>query len=95
MPRAPQAVWIAAGWLLHLWNYHLNPTGRFVENNNTLTHGPVPSSAAVQIDMDPGFAGIQGTRSPGSGTFTVDIVASGVADIGALNFRLSYDPAVL
>jgi hypothetical protein len=92
----PQSVWLAkAGWLLHLWNYHLNPTGRFVEINNLLTTGPVASSASVQIDADPGTAGIQTSRAAGSGTFAVDVVASGVSDVGAFNFDLTYNPAML
>ena len=45
--------------------------------------------------MDPATAGVQGTRSVASGTFTVDVVASGVSDVGAFNFDLRYDPNVL
>ena len=90
------AIWIEkAGWLLHLWNYHLNPTGRFVEINNMLTTGPAPSSATVGVDVDTIAPGVQSSRSVGSATFSVDVVAGGVADVAAFNFDLLYDPAVL
>jgi len=92
----PQAIWIdKAGWLLHLWNYHLNPMGRFVEVNNELQAAPAPSSASVAIDADPVAGGVQSQRSIASGTFSIDVVASGVQDIGAFNFDVQYDPAVL
>jgi glucose/arabinose dehydrogenase len=92
----PQGVWIEkAGWLLHLWNYHLNPVGRFVEVNNELTAGPIPSSASVQVDANPTVAGVQTSRGVSSGTFSVDVVASGLQDVGAFNFDLIYDPATL
>ena len=83
-----------AGWLVHLWNYHGNPAGRFVEIDNALTAGPVSSSAQVAIDALPGLAGVQSTGAPVSGVVTVDIVASNVADVAAFNFDLEYDPAV-
>jgi glucose/arabinose dehydrogenase len=91
-----QAIWIEkAGWLLHLWNYHLNPTGRFVEINNQLRAAPKASTASVAIDANPGTAGVQTQRSLAGGTFTVDVVASGVQDVGAFNFDVQYDAAVL
>lgn len=88
-------LWIEkAGWLVHLWNYHGNPAGRFVEIDNALTAGPVSSSAQVAIDALPGLAGVQSTGAPVSGVVTVDIVASNIADVAAFNFDLEYDPAV-
>ncbi len=91
----PEGVWIEkAGWLLHLWNYHLNPTGRFVEENNELTTGPSPSSASVVIDANPAVPGVQASRGVSGGTFSVDVVASGVQNIGAFNFDIVY-PAAL
>jgi glucose/arabinose dehydrogenase len=84
--------WFArAGWLLHLWNYHLNPTGRFVEINNTLTQGPVSTSATIAIDADPGTAGVQTSRSVSGSTYTVDVVASNINSIGAFNFDVVYN----
>ena len=92
----PQPIWIEkAGWLVHLWNYHLNPRGRFVEVNNALTSGPAPSTATVAVDADPAVAGVQTSRAVGGATFTVDVVASGLTDVGAFNFDIQYDPAVL
>jgi glucose/arabinose dehydrogenase len=93
--RAP-SVWMEkAGWLVHLWNYDLNPVGRFVEINDALQASPTPSSASMAIDALPAAPGVQenGTFAPGS--FTVDVVVSGVADVGAFNFDVEYDSTKL
>ena len=88
-------VWFEkAGWLVHLWNFRTNPVGRFVEINDTLTQGPVSSSANVSIDANPGVAGVQTSRSGATGAMTVDVVASGVTGVGAFNFDLVYNTAV-
>lgn len=88
-------IWIEkAGWLVHMWSYRLNPTGRFVEINNAMTAPPASGSASVSIDANPGAAGVQNTRQVGAGAFMVDIVGSGLTDVAAFNFDLEYDPAV-
>ena len=84
-----------SGWLLHLWNYHLNPKGRFIEINDLSgTYMPSPTNAAVRIDANPLAPGIQTSRGFTGSSVTVDVVASGVSDIGAFNFDVVYDPAV-
>jgi hypothetical protein len=83
-----------AGWLVHLWSYHLNPTGRFVEINPALDTTPGTGPGTITVDADPATAGIQNTRQVGAGSFAVDIVASGVNDIAAFNFDLEYDQAI-
>jgi glucose/arabinose dehydrogenase len=88
-------VWVEkAGWLVHLWSYHLNPTGRFVEINPALTTPPATGSATISVDANPGLAGVQNTRQVGAGAFTIDIVGSGLTDVAAFNFDLEYDPAI-
>lgn len=88
-------IWIEkAGWLVHLWSYHLNPTGRFVEINPALTVGPGAGAGEVRIDADPASPGVQSTRAQGAGNMTVDVVVSNINDIAAFNFDLEYDPAV-
>jgi len=88
-------IWIErAGWLVHLWNYNLNPIGRFVEINDYLTAGPTTGAGIIAIDANPGAAGVQSSRAVGTGTFTVDVVAANLDDVAAFNFDLEYDPAV-
>jgi len=88
----PGGTWFEkAGWLLHLWNYHLNPAGRFVEINDQLTQLPTVSNASIAIDADPNTTGVQSTRSTTSVTFTVDVVAANLAGIGAFNFDIVYN----
>ena len=88
-------LWIErAGWLVHLWNYNLNPIGRFVEINDNLTAGPSTGGAVLAIDANPAAVGLQTSRAVGAGSFTADVVAAGLGDVSALNFDLEYDPAV-
>jgi len=88
----PGGTWFEkAGWLLHLWNYHLNPLGRFVEINDALTDPPSSSSAVIAIDVNPGLAGVQSSRSVTGVTYTVDVVASNLNSIGAFNFDIVYN----
>lgn len=92
----PQSVWIdKAGWLVHLWNYHLNPVGRFVEIDDALQSSPVTSSAAMAIDALPGAPGVQSSGAVAPGSFSVDVVVSGVSNIGAFNFDVEYDSTKL
>ncbi len=84
-----------SGWLLHLWNYHLNPKGRFIEINDLSgTYALSPTNAAVRIDANPLAAGVQTSRGFLGSSVSIDIVASGVSDVGAFNFDIVYDPAV-
>jgi glucose/arabinose dehydrogenase len=89
-------IWIEkAGWLVHLWNYHLNPVGRFVEVNDALTDPPATGGATIAVDANVLAPGVQTTATaPVAGSIVVDIVASGVEHIAAFNFDLEYDPAV-
>jgi len=83
-----------AGWLVHLWAYHLNPTGRFVELNNAMAKGPAAGTATISIDASPAAAGVQSTANAIGAGVTVDVVASNVSNLAAFNFDLEYDPAV-
>lgn len=87
-------VWFEkAGWLAHIWNYHPNPTGRFVEINDDLTLPPTASNDQIAIDAQPASPGVQNTGT-GLGTVTVDVVATNVQNLGSFNFDLAYNPSV-
>ncbi len=89
-------IWIdRAGWLVHLWNFHGNPSGRFVEIDNALTAGPSTGTATIAIDASPALPGVQSSASVSGGSITVDVVVSNIADVAAFNFDVEYDPAVL
>ena len=84
-----------SGWLLHLWNYRLNPKGRFIEiDDDSGVYLPKASIAAVSIDANPLASGIQPSRGFMGSNVTVDVTVSGVAEVGAFNFDVVYDPAV-
>ncbi len=88
-------IWVErSAWLLHLWAYHSNPVGRFVEINDTLTDPPQSGGATISIDADPATPGVQTSRAMGIGSFTVDIVGSNLGDVAAFNFDLEYEPGV-
>jgi glucose/arabinose dehydrogenase len=85
-------IWVQrTAWLLHLWAYHRNPVGRFVEINNTLQEQPQAGNATISIDADPATPGIQTTRATGVGSFTVDVVGTNLDDVAAFNFDLEYN----
>jgi len=87
-------IWIEkAGWLVHLWSYHLNPAGRFVEVNNALTQGPQPGNVTVSIDANTSQPGVQSTASALS-SITVDVVLANANDVAAFNFDLEYSQSV-
>jgi hypothetical protein len=88
-------IWVEkAGWLVHLWAYHLNPAGRFVEVNNALTQAPASGSSTIAIDANPSIGGIQTSAAATGGSVVVDVVGMNLANVAAFNFDLEYDPAV-
>jgi glucose/arabinose dehydrogenase len=88
-------IWVdRTAWLLHLWAYHPNPVGRFVEINDTLTQQPQQGGGTISVDADPAAPGIQTTRASGIGSFTVDIIGSNLGDVAAFNFDLGYNSSV-
>jgi hypothetical protein len=88
-------IWVQrTAWLLHLWAYHPNPVGRFVEINDTLTDPPQTGGATIRVDADPATPGVQTVRTTGVGSVTVDIVGAGLGDVSAFNFDLEYNPSI-